>query len=53
MYIIYYNSAHTSKKAHLSITKFNWIKLFKEIIVVCIKNHTELVTGNAALLNVK
>jgi hypothetical protein len=40
--IIFKNSVRTSKKTqHFSITKINWLKLFKEIITVYSGNHTK------------
>jgi hypothetical protein len=42
VYIIFKNSAHTSKRTpHFTITKINWLTLFKEIITVYSVNHTE------------
>jgi hypothetical protein len=39
--IIFKNSVHTAKKTqHVSITKINWLMLFKEIIPVYSENHT-------------
>jgi hypothetical protein len=36
------NSVLTSKKTqHFTITKINWLMLFKEIIAVYCKNHTK------------
>jgi hypothetical protein len=35
------NSARTSKRTpHFTITKINWLTLFKEIIAVYTENHT-------------
>jgi hypothetical protein len=36
------NSARTAKKTlHFTVTKINWLTLFKEIIAVNKENHTE------------
>jgi hypothetical protein len=44
VYIIFRNSVRTSKRSqHLTITKINWLKLFKEIIAVYSENHTKLI----------
>jgi hypothetical protein len=55
--IIFKHSVRTAKKTqHFTITKTDWLMLFKEIIAVCSENHTkptntlcghnlELVTG--------
>jgi hypothetical protein len=40
--ILFKNSVRTAKKTQLfTITKINWLMLFKEIIAVCSKNHTK------------
>jgi hypothetical protein len=40
--IIFKNSVRTAKKTqHFTITKINWLKLFKEIIFAYIQNHTK------------
>jgi hypothetical protein len=40
--ILVNNSVRTSKKTpHFTITKINWLTLFKEIIAVYTENHTE------------
>jgi hypothetical protein len=41
-YIIFKNSVCTAKKTqHFTITKINWLTLFKEIIAVYNENHTK------------
>jgi hypothetical protein len=41
--IVFKNSVRTAKKTpHFTITKINWLTLFKEIIAVHSENHTEL-----------
>jgi hypothetical protein len=38
--IIFKHSARTAKKTpHFTVTKINWLTLFKEIIAVCCENH--------------
>jgi hypothetical protein len=56
--LIFKNSASTSKKYNkVSITKINWLTLFREIIVVNSENHTKPINTpggqNAELLIVK
>jgi hypothetical protein len=42
VYIIFKNSVRTSKRTpHFTITKINWLMLFKEIIVVYSENDTK------------
>jgi hypothetical protein len=42
--IIFKSSGRTSKRTlHFTITKINWLKLFKEIIAVYSDSHTKLV----------
>jgi lipoate-protein ligase B len=58
VWIIFENSVRTAKKTqHFTITKINWLTLFKEIIAVYTENHTKhinkLCGKNAELLNVK
>jgi hypothetical protein len=49
--MLFKNSVRTPKRTpHLTITKINWLTLFKEIISVYSENHTNPVTQNAALL---
>jgi hypothetical protein len=41
--LIFKNSVRTANKTqHFSITKINWLMLFKEIIAVYTENHTKL-----------
>jgi hypothetical protein len=56
--MIFNNSVRTAKKTpHFTITKINWLTLFKEIIAVYCKNHMKRINTlcgqNAELLNVK
>jgi hypothetical protein len=40
VYLIFKNSVRTAKKTqHFTITKVNWLTLFKEIIAVYSENH--------------
>jgi hypothetical protein len=40
--MLFKNSVRTSKRTpHFTITKINWLTLFKEIIAVYIQNHAE------------
>jgi hypothetical protein len=42
VYILYKNPVRTSKRTpHFTITKINWLTLFKEIIAVYSENHTK------------
>jgi hypothetical protein len=42
--MIFKNSVRTAKKTlHFTITKINWLTLFKEIIAVCNENHTRYI----------
>jgi hypothetical protein len=50
--MLFKNSGRTSKRTpHFTITKINWLMLFKEIIAVYSDNHIKPI--NATLLNVK
>jgi hypothetical protein len=56
--IIFKNSDRTAKKTqHFTITKINWLTLFKETIAVYSENHTKLINilcgPNAESLNIK
>jgi hypothetical protein len=52
--IILKDSVRTSKTTpHFTITKINWLMLFKEIIAVCSENHTKPTYTNTALQSVK
>jgi hypothetical protein len=47
VYIIFKNSVRTAKKTqHFTITKVNWLMMFKEIIAVCSENHTKPTNTN-------
>jgi hypothetical protein len=51
---IFKNSVRTAKKTqHFTITKINWLTLFKEIIAVYCENHMKQINKNADLLIVK
>jgi len=40
--MLFKNSVRTSKRTpHFTITKINWLMLFKEIIAVYTENHTK------------
>jgi hypothetical protein len=44
VFIILKNSVRTSKRTpHFTITKINWLKLFKEIITLCSEKHEKLI----------
>jgi hypothetical protein len=48
------NSARTAKKTpHFTITKINWLTLFKEIIAVYSENHMKTINPNEELMIVK
>jgi hypothetical protein len=45
--MLFKNSARTSKRTpHFTITKINWLMLFKEIITVYTENHTKTHQNN-------
>jgi hypothetical protein len=49
--IIFKKSVRTSKRTpHFTITKINWLMLFKEMIAVYTVNHTKPINTNANLL---
>jgi hypothetical protein len=51
--MLFKNSVRTTKRTpHFTITKINWLTLFKEINAVYTENRTKLVTQNAELLSV-
>jgi hypothetical protein len=51
---IYKDSARTSKRTpHFTVTKINWLMLFKEMIAVYSENHTKPINTNTALQIVK
>jgi hypothetical protein len=51
------NSVTTSQRTHrISITKKKWLRLFRETVAICCKNHMKheyAVRQNAAILEVK
>jgi hypothetical protein len=45
--MLFKNSVRTSKRTpHFTITKINWLTLFKEIIDVYSENHTKPINTN-------
>jgi hypothetical protein len=51
VYIIFKNSVRTSKGTpHFTVTKINWITMFKNIIAVYSENHTKLIIPNTVFL---
>jgi hypothetical protein len=52
--MLFKTPVRTSKRTpHFTITKINWLMLFKEIIAVYSQNHAKPININAALLTVK
>jgi hypothetical protein len=52
--MLFKNSVRTSQRTpHFTITKINWLTLFKEIIAVYRENHTKPQIQNTASLNSK
>jgi hypothetical protein len=52
--MLFKNPVRTSKRTpYFTITKINWLTLFKEITAVYSENHTKPINKNATLLNVK
>jgi hypothetical protein len=52
--MLFKNSARTSKRTpHFTITKINWLMLFKEVIAVYSDNHTKPINKNTALMTVQ
>jgi hypothetical protein len=48
--MLFKNSVHTSKRTpHFSITKINWLMLFKEIIAVYIENHAKPINTKCSI----
>jgi len=46
--MLFKNSVRTSKRTpHFTITKINWLTLFKEIIAVYSENHAKPITFEA------
>jgi hypothetical protein len=53
VYILVGSSVRASKRTpNFTITKINWLTLFKEIIAVYSENHAKPIIQNAALLTV-
>jgi hypothetical protein len=51
LFAVFKNPVRTSKRTpHFTITKINWLMLFKEIIAVYIENHTTPMIQQADLL---
>jgi hypothetical protein len=51
--MLFKNSVRTSKRTpHFTITKINWLMMFKEIIAAYSENHAKPIQ-NAALLTVR
>jgi hypothetical protein len=51
VWIIFKNSLRTSKRTpHFTITKINWLTLFKEMIAVYSENHTRPINTKWKLL---
>jgi hypothetical protein len=49
--IVFKDSVRTAKKTpHLTVTKINWLTLFKEVIAVYGANSTKPINTNAVLL---
>jgi hypothetical protein len=49
--MLFKNSVRTSKRTqHFTITKINWLTLFKEIITGYTENHTKPINKNASPL---
>jgi hypothetical protein len=52
--MLFKNSVRTSKRTpHFTITKINWLTLFKEIITVYNESHEKPINKNTGLLNIK
>jgi hypothetical protein len=48
--MLFKNSVRTSKRTpHFTITKINWLTLFKEIIAVYSENHTEPINTKCSI----
>jgi hypothetical protein len=48
--MLFKNSVRTSKRTpHFTITKINWLTLFKEIIAVYSENHTNPIHINSGV----
>jgi hypothetical protein len=47
---MFINSVRTAKKTqHFTITKINWLTLFKEIIAVYSENHTKYINTKCSV----
>jgi hypothetical protein len=52
VFITFKNSVRTSKRTpYFTITKINWLMLFKEIIHVHIESHTKLINTKSSVTN--
>jgi hypothetical protein len=52
--MLFNNSVRTSKRTpHFTITKINWLTLFKEIIAVYAENHAKSVNKKCSVTNCK
>jgi len=50
--MLFKNSVRTSKRTpHLTITKFKWLTLFKEIIVVYTKNRAKSINTKCRVID--
>jgi hypothetical protein len=50
VYILFKNSVHTSKRTpHFTITKINWLMLFKEVIAVYSENHAKPISTKCSI----
>jgi hypothetical protein len=48
--MLFKNPVHTSKRTpHFTITKLNWLTLFKEIIAVYSENHTKAINTKCSI----
>jgi hypothetical protein len=52
VWIIFKNSVRTAKKTlHFTITKINWLTMFKEIIAVCSEDHMKHINTKCSVGN--
>jgi hypothetical protein len=52
--MLFKNSVRTSKRTpHFTVTKINWLTLFKEIIACYSENHKKPIIQNALLVIIK
>jgi hypothetical protein len=50
VYILFKNSVRTSKRTpNFTVTKINWLMLFKEIIAVCSENHAKPINTKCSI----